>query len=64
MEFQHTDLLMKLRTVKHAMKPNSTVLLDTLEQANQIFNMFSEQVTAGLYSKTKKLHQVAEELGK
>ena len=36
--------------------------IDPLEQANQLFNTFSNQVTAGLLGNTEKLYEAAQEL--
>lgn len=52
---QHTELFMKLQTVEHAIKANSTVALDQLKQANKIFDTFSNQVVPGLCSNTEKV---------
>lgn len=64
MKFQCLDLLMKLRTGEEAIEAKSTVPLDQLKQANQIFTMLFDQVMAGLYGNTEKLYQEAEELRK
>lgn len=62
MKSQHTGQLIKLRTVEETIKANVTVPLDQLEQVNQIFNTFSDLVTAWLHRNTEKLYQVVEEL--
>lgn len=55
---------MILRTDEKAIKTNSTVLLDHLKQASQVFNRFSLHVEMGLHTTTEKFWQVAEELRK